>query len=97
MRTRPDFRKNSRHFVRQGARLVLPDGSDVVMCLIIDISAAGARLQVKNPDALPDYFTLLLSHGGQLRRHCSIIWRSESAIGVEFVPESPLTVGQTPR
>jgi hypothetical protein len=97
MPARPDFRKTSRHFVRQGARLVLPDGSDVVTCLIIDISAAGARLQVKNPDALPDSFTLLLSHGGQLRRHCSIIWRSESAIGVEFIPENPLTVSPKPR
>jgi len=38
---------------------------------------------------LPDYFILLLSHDGHLRRQCSVAWRTETAIGVEFIPPSP--------
>jgi hypothetical protein len=84
-----DSRKNTRRDVRNGARLVSADGSALGPCMMADLSATGARLQVDAPDALPDEFFLLLSHTGQLRRKCSVAWRTENAIGVKFMPGPP--------
>jgi hypothetical protein len=88
---RPEFRKKKRRFVSHGARIVLADSSLLEGCRIIDISGTGARLEVKNCDAVPDQFILLLSYDGRLRRQCSVVWRSETAIGIEFVPDCPAT------
>jgi hypothetical protein len=79
-------RKTARRFVRQGARMVGADGSALGACLMINLSGAGAHLKVEKTDALPDEFVLLLSHDGQLRRQCTVAWRSETAIGVRFPP-----------
>ena len=49
----------------------------------------GARLEIKNLEAVPDQFMLLLSYDGRLRRQCSVVWRSETAIGIEFAPDCP--------
>lgn len=82
---RPEYRKNRRRFILHGARIVLADGSVLEDCRIIDISGTGARLEVKNLDAVPDQFVLLLSYDGHLRRQCSVVWRSETTIGIEFI------------
>jgi hypothetical protein len=62
------------------------DGSPLGTCLVVDISAAGARLVVQASEGLPDQFTIVLSRNGQLRRPCSVVWRSEHAMGVKFLP-----------
>jgi hypothetical protein len=74
--------------VRQGARMIGADGAVLGACLMIDISQTGARLTVESSDALPDQFILVLSHNGQLRRRCSVAWRSGSTIGVHFLSGS---------
>jgi hypothetical protein len=81
----PEFRNNKRRFILRGARIVLADGSMLEDCRIVDISGTGARLEVNDLDAVPDQFVLLLSYDGNLRRRCSVVWRSETTIGVEFV------------
>ena len=86
---RPEFRKRKRRFISHGARIVLADGAILENCRIIDISGTGARLEIKAVDAVPDQFILLLSYDGRLRRQCSVVWRSETAIGVEFIPDCP--------
>jgi len=62
------------------------DGAPLGTCLVVDISAAGARLVVQASEGLPDQFTIVLSRNGQLRRSCSVVWRSEQATGVKFLP-----------
>jgi len=84
-----EFRKKKRRFISHGARIVLADGSILEDCRIMDISATGARLETKALDAVPDQFILLLSYDGRLRRQCSVVWRSETAIGAEFIPDCP--------
>ncbi len=80
----PEYRKNKRRYILQGARMVVADGSVLEDCRIIDISGSGARIEVKDLDAVPDQFVLVLSYDGHLRRQCSVMWRSETTIGVEF-------------
>jgi len=85
----PEFRKSKRRHVHHGARIMNNDGSALGECFMADLSATGARLQVKQPATLPDEFILLLSHTGQLHRKCSVTWRAETEVGVKFIAESP--------
>jgi hypothetical protein len=53
-------------------------------CVILDISASGARVATDRSRELPD--RLLIFVRGRIRR-CTVIWRSDTEIGVEFLPE----------
>jgi hypothetical protein len=61
---------------------------------MLDVSAHGARLELEAASTLPDKFVLLLSHDGDLRRECSVIWRSENAVGIEFSHPFPTKLKQ---
>jgi hypothetical protein len=78
-------RTNRRRSINHGARFVAADRSEVQSCRIIDISGTGARLEVSEPEALPDEFNLLLSHDGKLNRSCAVVWRRGKVIGVRFI------------
>jgi PilZ domain len=80
-----DRRKNTRRLVRQIGTMLNTDGSILGECLMSDVSKTGARLRLQNSIELPDRFTLLLSRNGRVRRQCSVIWRSENALGVQFL------------
>lgn len=82
-----EYRKSTRRYVHHGARMICTDGSVLGTCVMADLSATGARLQVQQPAALPDEFILLLSHTGQLRRKCSVTWRAETEVGVKFLAD----------
>ena len=80
-------RVSKRRLINHGARIAALDGIELQSCRIIDISGAGARLGVLRPEALPDQFLLLLSHDGKLYRLCSVVWRRDKAIGVQFITD----------
>ncbi|MBV1697908.1 MAG: PilZ domain-containing protein [Hyphomicrobiales bacterium] len=71
-------------------RIALEGSGDFIDCTMTDLSAAGARLDVAKGIELPDYFVLVLSHDGHLRRQCSVAWRSPTSVGVEFIPFDPM-------
>jgi hypothetical protein len=52
---------------------------------MLDVSDAGARLQLDGIDALPDEFILVLSRDGRLNRKCRIMWRRDGMVGVRFL------------
>ncbi len=85
-----EHRKSKRRYVHHGARIIRADGSVLGTCVMADLSATGARLQVKQPAELPDEFVLLLSHTGQLHRKCSVTWRAETEVGVKFLADKPV-------
>jgi hypothetical protein len=78
-------RDTFRRTVRQGARLATTEGAALGTCIMVDVSATGARLVLDKPDPLPKRFVLLLSHNGNLRRLCSVAWQSETTVGVQFI------------
>jgi hypothetical protein len=83
---RPERRRASRRIVRQPA-IIIKDGVIVGKCVVVDVSATGAKLLSKVSSAVPHEFLLILSRDGRLRRQCLVVWRSEAAIGVRFTPE----------
>jgi hypothetical protein len=67
-----------------GAKIVLSGGHSVFDCLVKDISEAGARLKVENVVVIPETFELRIVDGR--RFECTIRWRSQGFVGVEFGP-----------
>jgi PilZ domain-containing protein len=59
-------------------------GAVLSRCLLVNVSATGAKLVVEFPDKIPDSFILMLSRNGGVRRVCDVKWRSGSSIGVKF-------------
>jgi PilZ domain len=79
-------RAHVRRIIAQRARVESPDGSFAAECVMIDVSAGGARLILSTTDPLPDRFFLVLSHDGALRRLCEPMWQTEAtAVGVQFI------------
>ena len=79
--------KDKRKYYRRHLQYNAWIGTDTVLlrgCVISDISHTGARLDVENPDDLPERFRLLFSAPGSVDRKCHIVWRSAKQVGVEF-------------
>jgi hypothetical protein len=74
--------------MRYQAWLALDDDS-LANCALSDISDTGARIDVDDADTVPERFTLLLSGNGMPRRKCSVVWRKERQIGVQFERRLP--------
>jgi hypothetical protein len=83
-----DKRKSARRAMRFTAWIAQP-GKDLHGCVLADISDTGARLNVENPQDLPEEFVLYLSSRGSPRRKCKVAWRTKTQIGVQF--DFPLT------
>jgi hypothetical protein len=80
-----ELRKTPRRFVSQPALMIREDGSIIGQCMLLDISAGGARLKLAGDVSAPAEFTLLLSKfNSAMRRQCKIAWERENQIGVRF-------------
>ena len=87
---------DGRHAPRKAMRSVAflrPEGSrSQVSCLVQDISATGARLQVEMIDtrpydasmSLPDSFKLILPND-RIEIDCKLAWQRAEVVGIEFV------------
>ena len=83
--SRQDQRKNRRRALGYRARINAIGGDGQIFCIIKDVSESGARVVTSSPDQLPDAFILCLTADGLPRRHCRVVWRSETEAGVSFV------------
>jgi len=52
-------------------------------CVVRDISFLGARLAFGSDTDVPDEFELAIDQV-HMQRRCSVVWRSETEIGVKF-------------
>jgi hypothetical protein len=52
-------------------------------CLVRNLSATGACLELESPVGVPNAFTLVVSTDN-LQRPCHVAWRSARRIGVKF-------------
>ena len=82
----PEKRAKRRHTVLHDAIIVDTAGVPVGKCVMVDVSATGAKLTRLGSAKAPDKFDLVLTKGGAVRRRCETVWRSEGEIGVRFVP-----------
>ena len=76
-----EHRRNPRSRVLKAGQIRF--GQSAVDCLIRNISATGACLELRSPLWFPDSFVLEMTSDGSAR-HCTIVWRKDGRIGVTF-------------
>lgn len=62
---------------------ILTDGGRRMPCTLTDRSASGALLKVVGAANLPDAFTLIVGHSGEIR-DVRVSWRQPDRLGVTF-------------
>jgi hypothetical protein len=55
-------------------------------CIVRDISASGALLEVSKPSLLPSRFRLIVEANG-LETDCEVVHRGDTAVGVRFTAQ----------
>ncbi|HZQ12145.1 MAG TPA: PilZ domain-containing protein [Pseudolabrys sp.] len=65
------------------ATVVLVDGTKI-KCTVRDISTKGARLELAEPQKLPEQFHLFI-HGQSDRFRCYCVWQKNTMAGVQYV------------
>jgi hypothetical protein len=78
-------RRTSRRTVNAPAWMEIGSDARLRRCRLVDISENGARLIVENIENTPDSFNLLLSRFGRPNYHCSVVWKRDNEVGVEFL------------
>ena len=53
-------------------------------CELIDVSEKGARLNIGDVYQLPNHFKLHFAIEPKTCQHCTVIWRRDNQVGVEF-------------
>src|SRR3954464_7087296 len=81
-------RKSPRRNVFQTGKVYTPDGMPLVECILRDISATGAKLELCDDMPLPKSFMLALTRDGSVRRPCETVWQLSIVAGVRFSGES---------
>jgi hypothetical protein len=81
-------RKSPRRNVFQIGKVYNLDGTPLVECILRDISATGAKLELREDVPLPDSFVLALTCDGSVRRPCETVWQLSIVVGVCFSGES---------
>ena len=87
-RFKPTFieqRRSLREHVQFPAWIDIGDGSQPRNCTVLDVSEDGARIMLSSTAELPKEFWLVLTKDGTRRRHCRMVWRTETQIGVEYL------------
>ncbi|MGD9800078.1 MAG: PilZ domain-containing protein [Parvularculaceae bacterium] len=78
-------RAETRRGVYRPGRLIVTGGLELD-CMIVDLSANGARLHLDGADALPEFLTLRVVSTGALKR-ARVVWRREHSAGLSFLME----------
>lgn len=58
-------------------------GGGGISCIVRNVSATGAALEVVSPVGIPHEFKLVIE-SDQICRSCHVVWRKEKRIGVTF-------------
>lgn len=75
-------RKVIRSRIVKSAKLIF-GASSVIDCVVQNLTAAGAGVQISNTGDLPEGLTMTFD-GGRTLRSCRIVWRTVNETGVEF-------------
>ena len=76
-------RKHQRTEINQPA--YVSSGGSVMSCMVRNISAEGAAIDVENPAFVPEHFRLVIANEPADVRECRIAWIQKNRIGLTFV------------
>ena len=84
-----DHRRKPRLRTIKGGSILFGTAAAIV-CIIRNMSAIGAALEVESPAGIPDDFTLLIKPE-IIKRDCHVVWRSTDRVGVRFADAASRT------
>ena len=67
------------------AKIAINGAPPSISCLVRNLSAGGACLEMVSTAGLPSAFMLVLQHTS---RACRVIWRTDTQLGVTFRPNA---------
>ena len=76
-------RSEPRRRIARTATITDQTAPSPIPCVILDVSASGARLDVHASATVPQRFKLLIDVDGS-ERLCEVVWRRHNAVGVRF-------------
>ncbi|GJE53185.1 hypothetical protein GOFOIKOB_6261 [Methylobacterium tardum] len=79
----PQDRRESLRAATNFPAHILTDGGRRTPCTLAERSASGALLKVVSAASLPDAFTLIVGHSGEIR-DVRVDWRQSDRLGVTF-------------
>ena len=82
----PDKRRSVRRKLGVPVKIDCGGGLPLQPCILSDVSATGARLMAITAPDIPQEFDLLLAGESGPRRHSVVVWRTDTQLGVRFVP-----------
>jgi len=74
------------------SRIVASDGTRSTACLVLDISATGAKVSIAgalDPRIDSKNCFIVLTPNGTVRRRSRLIWSNGGQMGFEFLPDIP--------
>jgi hypothetical protein len=66
-------KREARKSLRQPGWITLDGGFAARQCVVQDISAAGAKITVDDPNAIPDRLRLAFSRDARTGRNCTVV------------------------
>jgi hypothetical protein len=78
-----DKRKYPRTEINEAA--FVSSGGSVMPCVVRNISAEGAAIDVDNPAFVPQRFRLVMANDTSVVHPCRIVWIKKNRIGLAFV------------
>lgn len=60
-------------------------GGSVMRCVVRNISAEGAAIDVENPAFVPQRFRLVMANDSSIVHECRVTWIKQNRIGLTFI------------
>ncbi|MEA2836649.1 MAG: hypothetical protein QOD89_1199 [Bradyrhizobium sp.] len=78
-------KREARKSVRQSGWITLDGGFAARPCTVLDLSSAGAKITVDDPQAVTTKVRLAFSRDARTGHTCQVVWRRGKTIGIKFV------------
>ncbi len=78
-------KREARKSLRQPGWITLDGGFAARRCIVENMSTAGAKITVEDPQIVPARLRLAFARDARTGRTCQVIWRRGKSLGVKFV------------
>jgi hypothetical protein len=78
-------KREARKSVHQSGWITLDGGFAARPCTVLDLSSAGAKITVDDPQVVTAKMRLAFSRDARSGRTCQVVWRRGKTLGVKFV------------
>lgn len=78
-------KREARKSVSQSGWITLDGGFAARPCTVLDLSSAGAKISIDDPQVVTAKVRLAFSRDARTGRSCNVVWRRGKTLGVKFV------------